>query len=277
MKYSFLIENKTDNPGIVAEHGLCIYIEAHGRKLLFDAGATDLFVNNAKEMKVDLEAVDYVIISHGHYDHTGGVPAFCRQNSKAPIYLHRNAFRKSYGYENGVMDKETCGIMWSDEEYDEIEDRIVLTNGPVELTDGVIVTGTVPVDSDFTPTEKFSYYNEEGMLVEDDMSHEQCLVIKEPEGIYIFSGCSHRGVLNALRCGKSMFPGERVAAIIAGMHLYSATADDRKRVVDEVAAEGLDRVIPVHCTGIDAICDLKARLGDKCVVATAGDVFDGSN
>ena len=277
MKFSFLIENKTDNPGVVAEHGLSIYIEAHDKRILFDAGATSLILQNAKNMKVDLASVDYAVISHGHYDHTGGIPAFCEINAKAPVYIHRNAFRKSYGYEKGVMDKETCGILWSDEELDAMEDRIVFTNGPMEITDDIFITGTVPVGEDFQPTERFSYYNEEGELVEDDLSHEQCLVIREPEGIYIFSGCSHRGVLNALECGKSMFPGERVAALIAGTHLYSATEEDRKRVVDEIAGEGLDKVMPVHCTGINAICDLKARLGDKCVVATAGDVFDGSD
>ena len=277
MKFSFLIENKTDHPGVVAEHGLSIYIEAHGKKILFDTGETGLFAQNAKAMKVDLSEVDLAVISHGHYDHAGGVPTFCEINDRAPLYIHKNAFRKSYGYENGVMDKETCGIIWSDEEREQSEAQLVYTDGPLEIADGIKITGTVPIGEDFVPTEKFSYYNENGELVDDDMSHEQCLVIKEPEGIYIFSGCSHRGVLNALQAGKDMFPGEKVAALIAGMHLYSASAEDRKRVVDEMVAENLDKVYPVHCTGILAICDLKARMGDACVVATTGDVYDGSN
>lgn len=107
MKFSFLIENKTDHPGVVAEHGLSIYIEAHGKKILFDTGESGLFAQNAKAMKVDLSEVDLAVISHGHYDHAGGVPTFCEINDRAPVYIHKNAFRKSYGYENGVMDKET--------------------------------------------------------------------------------------------------------------------------------------------------------------------------
>ena len=277
MKFSFLIENKTEREGILAEHGLSIYIESHGKKILFDAGPTDHFAQNAQAMKIDLSQVDFAVASHGHYDHTGGFPRFCEINAKAPIYIHKNAFRKSYGYEKGVMDKETCGIRWTDEQREAIADRLVLTEGPVEITPDIIVTGTVPIGDDFKPTERFSYYLEDGTLVDDDMTHEQCLIISDPEGIYIFSGCSHRGVLNALEFGKSMFPGERVAALIAGMHLYSATAEDRKRVVDAVENEHLDKVMPVHCTGIKAICDLKARLGDSCMVATAGDVYDGSD
>ena len=126
----------------------------------------------------------------------------------------------------------------------------------------------------FVPTEHF-YYKEKGEWIEDDMSHEQCLVIRQPEGIYIFSGCSHRGVISALEMGQRVFPGEKVAALIAGMHLYSATDEDRKRVVDEMVRAGVQCVMPVHCTGIKAICDLKTRLGDSCIAATAGDTFDG--
>ncbi|MDD4199935.1 MAG: MBL fold metallo-hydrolase, partial [Eubacteriales bacterium] len=93
MKFSLLIENKTDNPGIIAEHGLSVYIETQGKKILFDAGVSNLFAVNAANMKVDLAAVDFAVISHGHYDHTGGFPMFHKINPKAPIYIHRNSLR----------------------------------------------------------------------------------------------------------------------------------------------------------------------------------------
>ena len=277
MKFSFLIENKTETSDIVAEHGLSIYIEARGKKILFDAGASGLFAENAREMRVDLADVDFAVVSHGHYDHTSGMPVFCDINRKAPVYIHKNAFRRSYGYENGKMDEEQCGIEWTDAEKARLADRLIYTERPVYVTEDIGITGTVAVDEDFIPTEKFSYYDESGALVDDDMSHEQCLVIREPEGLYVFSGCSHRGVLNGIRACKNMFPGDRIAAVIAGMHLYSATDEDRKRVVDEIASEGLDMVIPVHCTGIDAICDLKAKLGKSCIVATAGKTYSGES
>lgn len=273
MKFRFLIENKTDNPGIVAEHGLSVYIETQGKKILFDAGATDILFDNAKKMNIDLGEIDFAVISHGHYDHTGGFPAFHRINPAAPIYIHRNALKESYGMENGVMDKEPCSIMWTDEELKELSPALRFTEGRTDITENIAVTGTVPVPEDFVPTEKFFCRGADGKLENDDMSHEQCLVIREPEGLYIFSGCSHRGVINALNAGKAMFPGERVAVLVAGMHLYSATDEDRARVVEEIAAENMDCVMPVHCTGIKAICDLKTRLGDKCIVATAGDEY----
>lgn len=275
MKFGFLMENKTDNPGIVAEHGLSIYIEAHGKNILFDAGATGLFAKNAGKMEFALEKVDFAVVSHGHYDHTGGFPQFCEINEKAPVYIHKNGFRQSYGLKNGVLEKISCGIRWSDEEKNMMRDRLILTDGPVKISDDIYITGTVTTTEGFEPTEKFYYSNEKGELTEDDMSHEQCLVIREPEGIYIFSGCSHRGAVSALNAGKSVFPGEKVAAFIAGMHLYGTSCEDRQQVVEQIVGENIGKVMPVHCTGIKAICDLKARLGERCIVATAGDVFHG--
>lgn len=275
MKFQFLVENKTDNPGVMAEHGLSIYIEADGKKILFDAGATELVVENAKTLGIDLADIDLAVVSHGHYDHTGGFPAFCRRNEKAPIYIHKNAFRRSFGLVDGKPEKELSAIRWSEAELEELQNRLVFTDGPQWITENICITGTVPLAEGFEPTENFYYYNDAGQMVTDDMSHEQCLVIRQEDGLYIFSGCSHRGVISALNACKAMFPGERVAVLAAGMHLYSASDEDRASVMDQVIAEDLDMVMPVHCTGIRAICDLKTALGEKCVIATAGDVFHG--
>ena len=273
--FRFLVENKTDNPGVMAEHGLSIYIEADGSRILFDAGASDLLIRNAGNMGVDLSQVDLAVVSHGHYDHTGGFPAFCRINDRAGIYIHKNAFRESYGLKDGRLDGKNDGIRWSSDEKKEILDRIVFTDGPVRISDNICITGSITKEPGFEPTERFYFRDGDGNITEDDMSHEQCLVIRQPEGLYVFSGCSHTGVISAINTSKAMFPGENIAAVIAGMHLYSASEADRKRVVDQVAGEHPRCVMPVHCTGIEAICDLKARLGDACVVATAGDGYDG--
>ncbi|NLD20455.1 MAG: MBL fold metallo-hydrolase [Clostridiales bacterium] len=275
MKYKFLVENKTDNPGIMAEHGLSVYIEASHKKILFDAGATDLLIRNAEKMEVDLGGVDFAVVSHGHYDHTGGFSAFCQINNNASIYIHKDAFRKSYGMEDGKLEDETSGIRWSRQESERLKDRLVFTDGPCWIDEDTVITGTVICGEDFRPTENFFYRDEEGQLVRDDMCHEQCLVIREKAGLYIFSGCSHRGAVSAINTAKAMFPGERVAVLVAGMHLYSASDEDRQRVIGQILREDINKVMPVHCTGIKAICDLKTGLGEKCVVVTAGDSFDG--
>ncbi|MFQ8601724.1 MAG: MBL fold metallo-hydrolase [Anaerovoracaceae bacterium] len=275
MKFKILVENKTDSSLVKAEHGLAVYIETQGKKILFDSGASELLIKNAEAMGVDLENVDFAVASHGHYDHTGGFPAFCRINSKADIYIHKNAFRKSYALRKGTLTDVTAGIRWSDEELKEVSSRLIYTDSAEKINENIKITGTIKKEKNFEPTERFFYYDDDGELAEDDMSHEQCLAIREEEGIYIFSGCSHRGAVSSLDAGRSMFPGEKVAAFIAGMHLYNSDEQKRREVVDVICSKDIDKVIPVHCTGIDGICDFKNRLGDRCVAATAGYSFDG--
>lgn len=274
MKIYFLSENKTDNPGVRAEHGLSVYIEAEEMNILFDTGASDLFAANAEAMNVDLNMADVCVISHGHYDHTEGVPKFCEINELADIIIHKNAFIKTYGFEpDGSMDKETTGIRWSEEQMEKIKPRLRLTDKELWLTDNIVVSGTVHECEGFTVTESFYEVTDNG-LVPDKMDHEQFLAIRQGDEVFVFSGCSHRGAIPVIRHAKELFPGLKIAGFAAGMHLYSASAEDRKKVVDEVAAEDMEMVMPVHCTGINAICDLKARLGERCIVATAGDIYE---
>lgn len=269
MKFQFLMENKTDSDGLVAEHGLSVYIEAHGRKILFDTGASELFVQNAEKMKVDLASVEELVISHGHYDHTGGVPAFCRINKIAPIYVHENAFYENFSLdENGERSMDS--IPWTERERAGIDPRIVRTSGVKWLSENIAISGTIPKIDGYEPTATFYRILEDGTVIEDSMDHEQMLVIREPEGLYVFSGCSHRGVIPAVRYAREIFGGEKIAVLVAGMHLYSADENMRKKVLDQIIAEDIGMVMPVHCTGINAICDLKMALQDRCIVAVTG-------
>ena len=276
IKFTFLAENKTDNPKCNAEHGLSIYIETPELNILFDAGASDMFISNARARHVDLGKADVAVISHGHYDHTNGLPQFIKINEKARIYIHKDAFSESYGMLRGQIEKEPCSILWTDEQYKNIEHRLCLTEGPLWLTDDILVSGTIPEVPGCEMTEKFYKKLENEEFIEDDMSHEQFLAIRtrdeqrKSKGILIFSGCSHKGVIPVLRYARKLMPDEKIRGLIAGMHLYNATSDVRSRVVSEIMQENMEMVMPVHCTGINAICDLKAELGEKCIVATAG-------
>lgn len=273
IQFKFLIENKTDHPGLVAEHGLSIYIEVDGKKLLFDTGASALYAENAKKLGIRLEEVEGLVISHGHYDHTEGVPHFCRINQNAPVYIHKEAFEETYGIKNGKLEEKPCSILWDEEERNSLDPRITCTEGPLWLSEDIVISGTLPDVQGQNPTETFFIKTSDGTFVKDKMNHEQILVIRQKEGLYIFSGCSHKGILPVIACARRLFPGARIAALIAGLHLYSAGADERKKVVEKIIAEEIDKVIPVHCTGIHAICDLKTALGDRCIAATTGDSY----
>lgn len=277
LKLQILSENKTDQPDYLAEHGLSILIETNERKILFDTGASDLFLKNAARMNADLEQVDTVVISHGHYDHTEGIPYFCEVNGKAKIFIHKDSFERVYGISNGKLEDETCGIRWTKSQFDEIKDRLIFTRTATNLTENITISGTIPDVEGCQPTERFYKKGENGNLIPDLMNHEQFLAIRDlnengnSKGIFLFSGCSHKGIEPCLQYARSLFPNERIRGLVAGMHLYHASKETIAKVVNRLNEEELDVLIPLHCTGMRAICQLKNMLGERCILAGAGD------
>lgn len=274
IKFTFLVENKTYS-NCNAEFGLSILIETSQKNILFDTGASSMLVDNARHCHKDLKEVDAVVLSHGHYDHTGGVPAFCGINEKANIYVHKNAFKTFYGETKGKLDKHPCGILWTENECDSLKNRIEYTDGPLWISDDIVISGSIPFVDNSLKTENFYIKNEDGTFSLDDMSHEQFLAIRNGDrGIFVFSGCSHTGVFNVLTYAKKLFPGEKITAFIAGMHLFSATEEIRERVTEKMSEEKIDIVMPVHCTGLDAIIMLKNKMGERCLIPSSGDRYE---
>ncbi len=290
MKFTFLSDNKTENALCEAEWGLSLLIESGGHKILFDVGSSPMFAQNARKLRVNLTDVEAVVISHGHFDHTQGMEKFCEINADAPVYIHKNAISKCYGTdEDGNIENYNCGIRWSEDFTVEVSKRAVFTENVVKLNDTMTLIGNIKPLDEFPMTEKFyrparsskEFVDCDGLsngvetrLVVDDMSHEQVLVVEEEAGLYVFSGCSHTGMMAIIKRVQDEFPGKRIAAIMAGMHLYPLTKEQREQVVDAIYSLGVECLYPVHCTGMDAIIMFKQRLGDKCVIASAGETYE---
>lgn len=279
MKVQIISENRTNRPECLAEHGLSVYIEAGDRKILFDFGASDIYLQNSKQMNIDLEQVDTAVISHGHYDHTGGAPSFCEINKRAKIYIHEKAFVTTYGMEGGKLEETPCSIRWTEEQRSGVEKRLALTAGVAWLDEDIAISGTIPKTDGVIPTESFYIKNADGSLTVDPMEHEQFLAVRlwdekeKSKGVFLFSGCSHNGVIPCLDYAKTLFPGERIFGLLAGMHLYQTDAETRRGILAQLAAEEIGYILPVHCTGINAIVELRNLLGERCIPAGAGDEF----
>ncbi len=270
IKLTFLSENKTEVAKCRAEFGLSMLIEAGGRKILFDAGFSNMFADNAKALGIDLAEVDLCVVSHGHCDHTDGFPLFGELNDRAKIYVHKDAFYPTFGLIDGVMTSFNGGIRWTPEQYGPLKDRLVLTDGPVWLDEDTVIWGTIPDVPEYKPAGVFFLEIEPGSRVQDDLRHEQFLAIREPDGVCLFSGCSHKGIIAAIEYAKQLFPGERIKTIVAGMHLMATPADQLRRIIDRIDAEQPDVIIPMHCTGLRAITEMRIRFGERCVLAGAG-------
>ncbi len=281
IKFAILAENKSGHSRIKAEWGLSILIEAGGKKILFDAGASkNLFSENAERMGYNLSDVDFAMVSHGHYDHTNGFPNFIRLNNHAPIYIHKKAFGEVYGSENGIVNAKPCSIEWTVEERAALDSRVELTDGPVKITEDIIISGTVPMPEGEVMQEVFYEKKANNEYIRDELEHEQILVIRdrdergESKGVYVFAGCCHRGAMAALKCAKALMPNEEIKCFVAGMHLCISPLSEIQRVVADTVNEFDGIIMPVHCTGMKAICYMVTKLGDRCIPATAGDVFE---
>ena len=232
MKVTVLTEN-TSACGLPTEHGLSLFIETEKVKILFDTGQSDLFIANAEQLGVDLRTVDVCVLSHGHYDHGGGLTAFLALNELAPVYMSRYAFAKLYN----ASGKE-IGI-----------DRRLKENPRVRLTDEKTTVGeglTLYACNDRDKRIDMGSYGlsrmVDGRLMPDDFRHEQYLLIEEGGKRILISGCSHKGIINI----EEWF---RPDVLIGGFHLMKQPLDDTLRRYARML-DGYDtEYYTCHCTG----------------------------
>ena len=271
MILKFLVDNKTENLSCNAEWGLSIFIEAGGHKVLFDTGASQMIKDNAEAMHVDLKEAECCMISHGHYDHTNGMKAFTDVNKTAPIYIHKEAFYIFHGQdEPDKIDDYNCGILWTDEFKESISDRLVLTENITKINDCMTLVGNIPDLEGYKTAEKF-FREVNGKIEIDKMNHEQFLVVEEDDGIHIVSGCCHKGAVPTIDYAMKLFSGKRVKSFTAGMHTFPLSDSERERIANKVIEMGVEKVIPLHCTGMKMIVKFSEKMGDNAILATAGD------
>lgn len=264
MKFLTLVEN-TCLPGLNCAHGLSIYIETAKHKVLFDAGPDgDLLLSNAKKLGVDLSEVDIAIISHGHYDHAGGLSGFLSVNKSAKIFIHPLA------YERRHFATENCGWRYIGPDIELLKanlNRIQFTSEHFNIDDELILFSEI-ISSDYLPESNSSLYEEIGKeCVPDPFHHEQNLLINENNKCALFAGCAHRGIINIINSCKKLI-GKYPEYVVSGFHLTNPglKLDAPKELVYSVA--NVLNTYPCkyytgHCTGTGPYNILKEILGDK--------------
>lgn len=263
MRIRILTENTVYKRGLLGEHGLSLLIEQDGKRFLFDTGQTDVYVKNAKRLKEDLSHLDGIIFSHGHYDHCGGLEFFPEEVEMPPVYIRENAFedkrhRRKTNY-------EVIGIDWKKEK---IEKVMVPTKSVHKICDGFTLLGAIGYETDFEEKPE-GFFIGEGMR-EDLMEDEQILVVETEEGLCLFMGCSHMGIINCIKRVEKEFPNRHIHSIFAGMHLKGVSKKRLDRTIEELEKIDFDYLIPVHCTGMNAIAKMKEVFGERCILGEVG-------
>lgn len=260
MNITCLVENTPGSSDCLYEHGLSFYIETKEHKLLVDCGQTDAMLKNAKKLGIDLKRVDTVILSHGHYDHSGGILPFAELNPFAKIYMQRTAGGEYYSIrEEGAVyigiDKrilELPGLVQLDGDC-EIDEELHLFSG---------VKGTrFPAKGNLRLKRKGA-----DALVQDDFSHEQCLVIKQGGKQILLSGCAHNGILNILDRYREIYDTEP-DMVFSGFHMmqkeYSPEDMENIRSVARELVGYKTIFYSGHCTGQEAYRVMKEIMGEQ--------------
>lgn len=257
MKITCLCENTACESKFLAEHGLSLYVEANGRKILFDAGQTDLYLKNAELLGIDLSEVEIMVLSHGHYDHGGGIPSFLDINEKAKVYASEYAFDECYNASDKYIGLD-ASLKKSD--------RFVFTNAYRLISDGIELFSCndkqliFPIDSAGLKVKR-----KEG-LVPDVFLHEQYLKITENGKTVLISGCSHKGIVNIV----SWFSPD---VLVGGFHFMKQDLNENSCLLDKSAEELCDfntKYYTCHCTGLEQFAYLKYRMGERLDYIAAG-------
>ncbi|NLB36640.1 MAG: MBL fold metallo-hydrolase [Clostridiales bacterium] len=269
MKVIALAENTSVSQEFGSEHGLSLYIETQKHKLLFDTGKSRLFLENAQKIGIDLSQVDTAFISHGHYDHGGGLYAFLEVNPKASVYLHEQAFGDYYSKRSDAT--EYIGLNKGLQG----NPRLILTKGFLKIDDELSVFSDVYGRELPSLSNKTLLIKEKNGFREDPFEHEQNLVICENGKKVLFAGCAHNGIVNIMQ--RVFEITERYAdAVIGGFHLHNPSS--RKTEAPELICAIAERLkktgshyYTCHCTGATAYRQLKDALGEQIeYLATSG-------
>jgi len=272
LKVHILTDNQAGKRGMLAEHGLSLWIEKDDKRILFDTGQSSVFCDNAKIMGTDLTKTDFIVLSHGHYDHCGGLEYFPAKEKIPNVYAHPDIFLKRFAINDNVTSRQ-IGVPWDMKNLDWLKGKVVYTRQPLLIESGIMISGEIPNTNTFEEVPSSFFLEKDGKMLHDMFLDEQMLIIEEKNGIAVFLGCSHPGVVNCLKYAQKLFPKQDILLLVAGMHLANVSPIRLQITIQNILDMGIQKVVPLHCTGFAAMCEMKRFLGDRCLICSTGDTI----
>jgi 7,8-dihydropterin-6-yl-methyl-4-(beta-D-ribofuranosyl)aminobenzene 5'-phosphate synthase len=264
---TILVDSKADE-GLMTEHGLALWIETKNSRVLFDTGQGKALPHNAGMLGIDLQKADALVLSHGHYDHSGGVPYVVARKPDIQIYGHPAAVVPRYSIRSADQVRAIHMPQDTKIALDQLSSvQLHWISQPMLLAPDIGITGPIPRRNDFEDTGGPFFLDADGQRP-DPIDDDQALWIKTPRGLVIVVGCSHAGLVNTLYYIREITGESSVAAIIGGFHLQNASEERLKETT--AALHDLELVVPCHCTGETALSSLCASLGNRVKRGHAG-------
>lgn len=282
-RITILVDNKAAK-GLAAEHGLSLWIEAGGKKILYDTGQGSAFESNLQALGVDLSAADFVVLSHGHYDHTGGLAHVLAKAPGIPVYCHPAVTRPRYVIRDGQASSVGMPPHAAAALARMSSERLHWVREPIMLSPGVGLTGPIPRHTDYEDTGGPFFLDPQGKVA-DPLEDDLALWVDTGQGLVVCLGCCHAGLVNTLdHIGRLASIGAaasgavgvgaagpvRLRALIGGLHLVNASKERLERTIACLEQVDPELVVACHCSGESAVAALRDAIGERVVTGAGG-------
>jgi len=251
-----LMENTSGSPFIHGEWGQSLLIETDENTILFDTGPSDQIIENVARLGVDLSKVDKIVLSHGHYDHTGGLQAVLLNLLEAgskpdgiEIVAHPDIFQPKFVHIKDLVTTD-IGIPFAREELESLGARFNLTWDPVQLNSFSLTTGEVKISVDYENIDAALHVQEGEGYVPDSLADDLAIIIKTPKGLVVLLGCAHRGIINTINHARKITGIDKIYAVIGGTHLVNAGQQQLDATIAALKEMKIEKLGTSHCTGL---------------------------
>jgi len=273
IKATVLCENCVfSNVGAMAEHGWAVFIETEYGNFLFDTGQGKTIINNAAHFKKDISKIEGIIVSHHHYDHTGGLLSVLEQTGKVPVYSHPDLFKNSFVKEE--THDRNIGIPFRKEILESKGAEFVFNKGFSEITPSMMLSGEVPRKTPFETGDKRLLIKTNSGYIQDSIMDDQTLILNTSKGLVFILGCSHSGIINIINYVIEKTGQEHIHMIIGGTHLGPADKETREKTIESLKQFDIEKIGVSHCTGLEASMQLYYEFGERFFFCNVGTVVE---
>ncbi len=271
VRVTILVDNQAAQ-GLAAEHGLSLWIEAGSLRILFDTGQGSALPVNAEKLEIGLDQADVLVLSHGHYDHTGGLSYVLNVNRRISVYCHPKAVKLRCSLSGG----SARFIQMPDEAIVALNkaplDNMHWVERPIMISPDIGITGPIPRNTNFEDTGGPFFLDPEGRLA-DSIIDDQALWINTLKGIVVCVGCCHAGLINTLNYARRLSGVSAIRAVIGGFHLVNADENRMTQTIHALRSMHPEKLIPCHCTGEKAARELEKAFEGRVLSEEAGRAF----
>jgi len=269
-----LSENTAGKTDVLAEWGLCLLIEADGQNILLDTGAGISASRNADLLGIDLQQIDKIVLSHGHFDHTGGLQMLLgKMQREVEIIAHPDIFAPKYNRPKGKPERY-IGVPYQQSLLESLGARFKLNTGPVKLSENIMTTGEIRMVTDFESVDRGLFIKTGDGWQPDTVPDDLALTINTPAGLVVVLGCAHRGMINTLYMARELTGIDKVYMVVGGCHLKDASEEQIWQTISALNEMGVKKLAVSHCTGMRATLLLAQTYGDDFIFNFTGNIID---